>query len=552
MKVQQNILTKFARILLFLPKNYQVKQFAALISALANSTKTNDKLQALVEYFSTASDDDQIYTLALFTDRRPKRAVNTTKLREWCADLVGIPLWLFEESYQHVGDLSETIALAMSKPSLEKEQGAEKSLKEWIVFLQDLQNKTEEEKKIAITQAWKSLDKNECFIFNKLMGGNFRVGVSKLTIINALSKVYKIDAQVVAHQISGNWQAENTSLEGLIKGNIGKTDISKPYPFYLAYPLESEIQELGKPQDWQAEWKWDGMRGQIIKRSGEIFVWSRGEELITDKFPEYQVLKKLLPDGTVLDGEILPFKDNEPLIFNVLQTRIGRKNLTKKILQEAPVIFYAYDVLEYEGKDMRQVPLSQRRELLGQIINGVQNDILRLSPLIDFNTWEELAHSREQARENGSEGLMLKAKNSIYQAGRRRGDWWKWKVNPLSIDCVLVAAQKGHGRRANLYTDYTFAVRDGEKLVTFTKAYSGLTDKEFEEVNIFIQQNILDKFGPVRTVKPELVFELGFEGIAPSNRHKSGIALRFPRILRWRKDKKINEINTLDDLRKML
>ncbi len=538
--------------MLFLPKNYQVKQFAALISALANSTKTNDKLQALVEYFSTASDDDQIYTLALFTDRRPKRAVNTTKLREWCADLIGIPLWLFEESYQHVGDLSETIALAMSKPSLEKEQGAEKSLKEWIVFLQDLQNKTEEEKKIAITQAWKSLDKNECFIFNKLMGGNFRIGVSKAMIINALSRVYKIDAQVVAHQISGNWQAENTSLEGLIKGNIGKTDISKPYPFYLAYPLEGQIQELGKPQDWQAEWKWDGMRGQIIKRSGEVFVWSRGEELITDKFPEYQVLKKLLPDGIVLDGEILPFKDNKPLIFSVLQTRIGRKNLTKKILQEAPVIFYGYDILEYEGKDTRQFPLSQRRELLSQIINGVQNDILRLSPLVNFNTWEELAHLREQARENGSEGLMLKAKNSIYQAGRRRGDWWKWKVNPLSIDCVLVAAQKGHGRRANLYTDYTFALRDGEKLVTFTKAYSGLTDKEFEEVNIFIQQNILDKFGPVRTVKPELVFELGFEGIAPSNRHKSGMALRFPRILRWRKDKKINEINTLDDLRKML
>jgi DNA ligase-1 len=538
--------------LLFLPKNYQVKQFAALISALANSTKTNDKLQALVEYFSTASDDDQIYTLALFTDRRPKRAVNTTKLREWCTDLIGIPLWLFEESYQHVGDLSETIALAMSKPSLEKEQGAEKSLKEWIVFLQDLQNKAEEEKKIAITQAWKSLDKNECFIFNKLMGGNFRIGVSKAMIINALSRVYKIDAQVVAHQISGNWQAENTSLEGLIKGNIGKTDISKPYPFYLAYPLEGQIQELGKPQDWQAEWKWDGMRGQIIKRSGEVFVWSRGEELITDKFPEYQVLKKLLPDGIVLDGEILPFKDNKPLIFSVLQTRIGRKNLTKKILQEAPVIFYGYDVLEYEGKDTRKFPLSQRRELLSQIINGVQNDILRLSPLVNFNTWEELAHLREQARENGSEGLMLKAKNSIYQAGRRRGDWWKWKVNPLSIDCVLVAAQKGHGRRANLYTDYTFALRDGEKLVTFTKAYSGLTDKEFEEVNIFIQQNILDKFGPVRTVKPELVFELGFEGIAPSNRHKSGMALRFPRILRWRKDKKINEINTLDDLRKML
>lgn len=529
-----------------------MKQFAALISQLANSTKTNDKLQVLVEYFSTASKDDQIYTLALFTDRRPKRAVNTTKLREWCAELVGIPLWLFEESYQHVGDLSETIALAIGTQSFEKEYRAEKSLKEWIIFLHDLQNKTEEEKKTAITQAWKSLDKNECFIFNKLMGGNFRVGVSKYTIINALSKVYKIDAQVVTHQISGNWQAENTSLEQLIKGNVGETDISKPYPFYLAYPLESEIYTLGNPQGWQAEWKWDGIRGQIIKRNGEIFVWSRGEELITDKFPEYEVLKKLLPDGTVLDGEILPFKNNKPLIFNILQTRIGRKNITKKILQDAPVIFYAYDLLEYEGKDIRQVPLCRRRELLNQVVSNSQNEVLRLSPLVDFASWEELANLREKARENGSEGLMLKAKNSIYQAGRRRGDWWKWKVNPLSIDCVLVAAQKGHGRRANLYTDYTFAVKDGEKFITFAKAYSGLTDKEFEEVNVFIQQNIIDKFGPVRTIKPELVFELGFEGIAPSNRHKSGIALRFPRILRWRKDKKIDEINTLEDLRKML
>lgn len=536
----------------FLPKNYQVKQFAALISELANSTKTNDKLQALVAYFSTASKDDQIYTLALFTDRRPKRAVNTTKLREWCAELVGIPLWLFEESYQHVGDLSETIALAMGTKLSGKEHSAEKSLKEWIIFLQNLQDKTEEEKKTAITQVWKSLDKNECFIFNKLMGGNFRVGVSKAMIVNALSKVYKIDAQVVTHQISGNWHAENTSLEELIKGNVGETDISKPYPFYLAYPLESEVHVLGNPQEWQAEWKWDGIRGQIIKRNGQIFVWSRGEELITDKFPEYQALKKLLPDGTVLDGEILPFKDNKPLIFNILQTRIGRKNITKKILQESPIIFYAYDLLEYEGKDIRQFPLSQRREWLISIINNIQNEVLRLSPVVDFASWEELANLREKARENGSEGLMLKAKNSIYQAGRRRGDWWKWKVNPLSVDCVLVAAQKGHGRRANLYTDYTFAVRDGEKFITLTKAYSGLTDKEFEEVNVFIQQNIIDKFGPVRTVKPELVFEIGFEGIAPSNRHKSGIALRFPRILRWRKDKPIDEINTLEDLRKML
>jgi DNA ligase-1 len=529
-----------------------VKQFATLITELSNSTKTNDKLQALVDYFMTAPDDEKIYTLALFTDRRPKRVVNTTKLREWCAEERAIPSWLFEESYQHVGDLAETIALLMSENPLARGDKEEKSLKEWMIYLKELQNKSEEEKKVAIVQAWKSLDKNECFIFNKLMGGNFRIGVSKAMVINALSKVYQLDAQIITHQISGNWDTETITLDMLIKGDLAKTDVSKPYPFYLAYALENDLKELGNPTEWQAEWKWDGIRGQIIKRADEIFVWSRGEELITDKFPEYQVLKTCLPNGTVLDGEILPFKENKVLIFNILQTRIGRKNLTKKILEDAPVIFLAYDLLEYEHKDIRYLSLAERRKLLEYTILQSQQEVLRLSPVIDFTRWEDLISQRNQAREKNSEGLMLKAKNSSYQTGRKRGDWWKWKVNPLTIDCVLIAAQKGHGRRANLYTDYTFAVRDGDKLITFTKAYSGLTDKEFEEVNVFIQKNILDKFGPVRTVKAELVFEIAFEGIAPSSRHKSGIALRFPRILRWRKDKKVEEINTLEDLRKIL
>jgi DNA ligase-1 len=283
---------------------------------------------------------------------------------------------------------------------------------------------------------------------------------------------------------------------------------------------------------------------------------------MTDKFPEYHLLKELLPEGIVLDGEILPYTlkaspvggglVGAPLPFALLQTRIGRKNVTKKHLQDAPIAFFAYDILEFEGEDIREWPLEKRRSLLENIVTKLDHPVLLLSPVINFSSWEQLAAIRESSRDMGSEGLMLKRKSSTYQVGRKVGDWWKWKIDPLVIDAVMIYAQKGHGRRSNLYTDYTFAVKDGDKLVSFAKAYSGLTDKEFAEVDSFVKKNSLEKFGPVRTVKPELVFEIAFEGIAASNRHKSGVALRFPRINRWRKDKKPEEVNTLEDLKKML
>lgn len=330
------------------------------------------------------------------------------------------------------------------------------------------------------------------------------------------------------------------------------TDISKPYPFYLAYALEDDLTTLGPPGEWQAEWKWDGIRGQIIKRNNQLFVWSRGEDLITDKFPEYSLLAGKLPDGLAMDGEILPYSNGQVLNFNVLQTRIGRKNITKKHLQEAPVGFFAFDLLELHGEDIRHWPLSDRRQALEKIVQQAALPFLQLSPAVAFSDWSELIPIRQQARAINSEGLMLKRKSSGYLTGRRRGDWWKWKIDPLTIDAVMIYAQKGTGRRSNLYTDYTFAVRDGDKLVPFTKAYSGLTDREFAQVDAFVRKNSLEKFGPVRTVKPELVFEIAFEGIAASNRHKSGVALRFPRISRWRTDKRPEEINTLEDLKKML
>ena len=326
----------------------------------------------------------------------------------------------------------------------------------------------------------------------------------------------------------------------------------KPYPFFLAYQLEGEAADLGAPTDWQAEHKWDGIRGQLIVREGELFVWSRGEELVTDKFPEYAPLAQELPHGTVIDGEILPYRDGRPLLFNDLQTRIGRKRVTRKVLDNAPVVLMAYDLLEWEGRDLRETPLSERRVLLEQLVAKAKNPVLLLSEAVDFQDWSELAAEREQAREIGSEGIMLKRLNSPYRSGRRKGDWWKWKVDPFTVDAVMIYAQQGHGRRANLFTDFTFAVWDGDQLVPFTKAYSGLTDKEFQEITRWVRQNTIDRFGPVRSVKPTFVFELAFEGIRESSRHKSGIALRFPRILRWRRDKPIQEANTLEDLRSLL
>ena len=534
-----------------------MSSFAQLLFSLGTSTKTNDKLQALADYFAKANEKDKVWVIALFSGRRPRRTVSGNQLAAWCTELINLPLWLFAECYHTVGDLSETIALLIPEKEVSFSGGygeaqPGKPLHYYVEKFLHLEQATEHEKKTFILQSWLELSSRERFVFNKLLSGAFRVGVSQKLMVNALAKTVQLEPNVIAHRISGNWDPSTTSFEDLLSEQATQVDFSKPYPFYLAYALEDQLHDLGEPADWQAEWKWDGIRGQVIKRNDQLFVWSRGEDLITDKFPEYAILQNKLPNGVVIDGEILPYKDEQVLNFNVLQTRIGRKNITKKHLQEAPVGLFAYDLLELNGEDIRHLALSERRAALENLISSIQLPFLKVSPIVTFTGWNELTTIREQSRSINSEGLMLKRKSSAYLVGRRRGDWWKWKIDPLTIDAVMVYAQKGAGRRSNLYTDYTFAVKDGDKLVPFTKAYSGLTDKEFAQVDAFVKKNALEKFGPVRTVKPELVFEIAFEGIASSNRHKSGVALRFPRISRWRTDKKADEINTLEDLKKML
>lgn len=525
-----------------------MKHFAQLISSLESTNKTNAKIDAIVDYLENAPDHDKLWFLALFTGKRPKRPVNTNYLKQWALEITGLPEWLFVESYTSVGDLGETLSLILPAP----EHHIEKTLSEWMGELLELKDKTEEEKKQYVLQSWNGLDYTERFIFNKLIGGSFRIGVSKKLLINALSKYSEIEQNQLMHSIMGKWNFDEVNFQDLIEGTNINPDNSKPYPFCLAYPLEKEIEDLGEISLWQFEYKWDGIRGQLIKRNGEVFIWSRGEELVTPQFPELKETLENVEGDFVIDGEILAVKNDEVLNFNELQKRLNRKNITKKMMEEIPVRVFAYDMLEFKGEDLREKPLSERRKMLEDLLVQNQNTKISLSQIIQAENYNELKEIREKSREINSEGLMLKQKNSIYHSGRKKGDWWKWKVDPLTIDAVLVYAQKGSGRRSSYYTDYTFAVKNEDKLVTIAKAYSGLTDKEIMEVSRFVTKNSIEKFGPVRTVKPELVFEIAFEGIGFSSRHKSGVALRFPRIVRWRRDKTADEIDELEEVKKLI
>ena len=519
-----------------------MKRFADLFAALDATTSTAARTAALAGYFRTAPDPDKVWTIALLSGRRPRRAATTTELRQWAAAAAGLSPWLFEESYAIVGDLAETIALILPP-----------GLSQAIADLVALTGQPVEARRDAILSAWASLPPTERFLFTKLLTGGFRMGVSQGLMTRALAQATGQPEPDLAHALMGDWDPARVSFAALVSAT-GAAD-SRPYPFALASPLDGAAPALGDLDDWRAEWKWDGIRGQLVARRGVFSLWSRGEELVTDRFPELAVLRDFLPEGTVLDGEILAWDAmaDRPLPFAALQKRIGRKSVPKTMLRDAPVRFLAYDLLEAEGHDLRALPFAQRRTRLEALTAALPAGLpLVASPLVAAADWPGLAALRETARARGTEGLMLKRAASPYSGGRKRGDWWKWKLDPFSIDAVMVYAQAGHGRRANLFTDFTFALRDGPALVPVAKAYSGLSDAEFAEITAWVQRHTLDRFGPVRQVVPELVFEIAFEGIQESPRHKSGVALRFPRMARWRKDKPAAEIDTLDSLRGLL
>jgi DNA ligase-1 len=527
-----------------------MKAFARLYTALDETTATSEKIAALRGYFAAADPRDAAWAVYFLSGRRPKRLVSAAKLRLWAAAEAGIPDWLFAESYHAVGDLAETIALLLP------ERGApgDRPLSHWVEDrLLPLRGEDDAVQRDAMVRAWRELDRRERFVWNKLITGAFRVGAARRLVVRALAEAGGVPDDVVAHRLMGAWEPTPESFRRLLATDIHDADVSRPYPFFLAYPLEADPATLGTPAEWLVEWKWDGIRAQLIRRTGSVFLWSRGEDLLNGRFPEVEHAGALLPNGTVLDGELLPWTDDAPLPFAQLQRRIGRKTLSRKILAEVPMVLLCYDLLEERGEDVRSRPLAERRARLAALLGHVPSGgRLLLSPAVDAPAWTAVTEAKAAARVRGAEGLMLKRLASAYGVGRRRGDWWKWKVAPLTVDAVLIYAQPGSGRRAGLFTDYTFGVWDGDRLVPVAKAYSGLTDAEIRRVDAFVRRNTVEKFGPVRTVKPELVFELAFEGIQRSPRHKSGVAVRFPRILRWRTDKRPEAADRLETVRALL
>ncbi|MEP7298252.1 MAG: ATP-dependent DNA ligase [Burkholderiales bacterium] len=546
-----------------------MKAFAALYRELDASTSSLAKQAALQRYLRAASAPDAAWAVYFLAGGKPRQLVPTKLLRSLAREVTGLPEWLFDESYAAVGDLAETISLLLPTPTDAQPRG----LAEWIEqHLLPLRGQPPEQVADTLRVQWRELAPDERFVYFKLLTGGFRVGVSRLQVTQALAAVGGLDAKRVAQRLMGYTHigARPTAADYatlIAAESAGEQDqqtSGQPYPFFLAHPFNIALDQfdatLGPPADWIVEWKWDGIRAQLVKRAGQVWLWSRGEELVTDRYPELATLGATLPDGTVLDGEIVVWRDERAQPFAELQKRIGRKTVGAKLLRDLPVVLLAYDLLEWQARDLRALPLAERRALLDALLRDAAHPSLIASPVLGGDSWPELARQREAARTLGVEGMMLKQRDAQYGVGRTKdvGTWWKWKIDPLSIDAVLIYAQRGHGRRASLYSDYTFAVWDAaadqpeRKLVPFAKAYSGLTDAEMARVDAVIRKTTIESFGPVRSVKPTLVFELGFEGIARSTRHKSGIAVRFPRMLRWREDKPVGEADTLVTLAALL
>ncbi len=533
-----------------------MKRFTELYVRLDQTNSTNEKILALTDYFAVAAPQDAAWAVWFLSGRRLKRLLKRAALRRWVLEETGYSQWMLDETYQSVGDLAETIALLLPEP--EASELADTPLTEWVnERLVPLAKLAEEQQGERVKAWWQAMPGDARFVLNKMITGALRVGISQRLVTRALALHLDRDSAVIAHRMMGDWHPSATFMPALADGSgDAATLLSLPYPFFLASPLSGEVESLGDSAAWQAEWKWDGIRAQLIRREDQTFIWSRGEERMDGRFPEIETLAQQLPNGSVLDGEILA-RDaaggfNGEFSFAALQRRIGRLKPGAKLLKQAPVVFMAYDLLEQGGHDQREQQLAERRVQLEQIITGADQAHLLLSPLLEAGSWSDLAQRRDESRGRGVEGLMLKHRASPYATGRRRGSWWKWKIDPYTIDAVLLYAQPGSGRRSNLLTDYTFAVWSDEQLVPVCKAYSGLSNAEITKVDRWIRQNTSERFGPVRAVTPHHVFEIAFEGIALSKRHKSGVAFRFPRIARWREDLTIRDAETLQQVKQLM
>ena len=524
-------------------------RFAELFAALDQTTSTNEKVDAMARYFSTASPADAAWAVFFLTGRRLKRLLPWAAIGEWTLSVTGLEPWILEECWAAVGDGAETAALILDQ--IPTTPADDLPLVTWledrVLTLRRLDDAAQQSRVIS----WlRELDRDQRLVLLKILSGELRLGVSQTLVVRALAQTARLPTTTIAARLMGEWPTTGEWFQSLVSPEPTSTDLSRPYPFYLAAPLQDPPETLGDLRDWLVEWKWDGIRAELVRRAGDVHLWSRGEELITLRFPEINAAASQLPDGTVLDGEVLAFRDDRPLPFSALQQRIGRQKQVHQMAREVPVVFMTFDVIELDGRDLREQPLSARRTALQQLLSS--NGVLRISPRVEAPGWQALAELRSTSRERNVEGLMLKRLDSPYGVGRKRGDWWKWKIEPHTIDAVLIYAQPGSGKRASLLTDYTFGLWDNGELVPIAKAYSGLSNEEIAELDRWIRRHTRERFGPVRHVEPVHVFELGFEGLARSSRHRSGIAVRFPRMLRWRKDKPVSEADTLETLRTML
>jgi DNA ligase 1 len=532
--------------------------FTRLCAELDETNSTRDKLAALTRYFRAVPPDDAAWATYLLAGGRPRRAVASKLMREVAIGAAALPPWLFDECQLAVGDFAETLAHVLPPPAAVTEAGLAQWMRERVLPLRGL---PPEAVAARLRNDWQQLDWQGRFLFGKLCSGNLRAGVSRLLVTRALAELASIDAKVVTERLIGYSGADRTPTGDDFRALLAPSGAheragGRPYPFLLARALVEPVATLGPPGDWLVEWKWDGIRAQLVRRDASTYVWSRGDELVTERFPELQALGDALPDGTVLDGEIVALDDGDVAPFSLLSARIGRKRLTPKVLAAAPVAYVAYDILEAGGADLRGLPQFARRARLAAVAAPLDAAQLRLSPLIERATWDAYAALHAQSRARGAEGFMLKRRDAPYGIGRAGHAWWKWKADPMTVDAVLVYAQRGHGRRASLYTDYTFAVWDARAgtrtLTPFAKAHSGLSDEEIGAVDRIVRKTMIEKFGPVRSVTPTLVFELAFEAIQRSSRHKSGIAVRFPRIVRWRTDKGVDDADTIEALEALL
>jgi DNA ligase-1 len=553
-----------------------VIEFARLFATLDQTNSTNDKVEAMRAYFVGAPPHDAAWAVFFLTGRRLKRLIPGAALRQWTVAATGIEQWLLDECYAIVGDGAETAALIFDQwPTV---PGDPASLAVWVEEkILPLRNAPAEIQHSQVLTWLRELDRWQRLVLFKLLTGELRLGVSQTLVVRALARAVDLPPTTIATRLMGDWTPNAAWFESLRTADVTADDLSRPYPFYLASPLEAQADVSGTLGDlalWQVEWKWDGIRAQLVKRAGVVHLWSRGDELITQRFPEIGDAAAAVPDGTVMDGEVLAFLDDRPLPFSALQQRIGRQQHVARKARDVPVVFMAYDVLEYERRDVRMAPLSARRIILESVVGSLKPSAplsspdelllpfdldsaaghrpIRVSPVLHATSFDELAQMRLEARAHGVEGLMIKRRNSAYGVGRKRGDWWKWKIDPFTIDAVLIYAQPGSGKRASLLTDYTFGLWERGELVPVAKAYSGLTNDEIAELDRWIRRHTVERFGPVRHVEPVHVFELGFEAIAKSSRHRAGVAVRFPRMLRWRKDKPASEADTLDALKSLL